>query len=201
MSIMEKSQSIWSILQYLDLRTFVSKLLYQLFSCNTYYLLELETHREMDPLPAKMSFNMNVATQLDMEQIFRKIGLSSGITAYELIARKRFHKIGFKYCWVARLNGTHDIAYMQWMITPQENHLLENLPLLHKLQPNEALLENAFTFEEYRGLGIMPAVMREIAGKAKSMGYGKVSTYVEKNNAASLRGCPKAGCRTKKQYL
>ena len=60
---------------------------------------------------------------------------------------------------------------------------------------DERLLEWAFTFEQYRGLGIMACAMAQIAERGTLTGARWVLTLVEKNNIASLKGCRSAGFR------
>ena len=86
-------------------------------------------------------------------------------------------------------------CYMQWLISSEYNDSILSrfnhvFPLL---APDEALLENAFTPEAYRGLGIMSFAMAHIAKKAESLNARWVITFVEKDNVPSLKGCKKAG--------
>jgi RimJ/RimL family protein N-acetyltransferase len=61
------------------------------------------------------------------------------------------------------------------------------------LQPDEALLEGAFTPQAYRGLGIMGAAMSLVAQRAADHGARWVITFVDEQNAASFKGCVRAG--------
>jgi RimJ/RimL family protein N-acetyltransferase len=69
---------------------------------------------------------------------------------------------------------------------------------LHKeLGGDECLFEFAYTFEAFRGLGVMGAALAEIIAQlikehpALQWGY----TYVLDDNIASLKGCRNAGFR------
>jgi GNAT superfamily N-acetyltransferase len=96
-------------------------------------------------------------------------------------------------CYLA-VSEDDDICYMQWLIDSSQNHLRPRRVGL-VLRPDEMLLEWAYTFEKYRGLGIMSYVMSELAASAKSMGARWLLTIVEENNLASLKGCRNAGFR------
>jgi L-amino acid N-acyltransferase YncA len=63
------------------------------------------------------------------------------------------------------------------------------------LQPDETLLEWAFTFPKFRGMGIMSHAMAELATLAGKAGARWALTIVEQSNLASLKGCKKAGFR------
>ena len=86
-------------------------------------------------------------------------------------------------------------CYFQWLMGPAHNAQIqaffqESFPLL---RPHEALLEGAYTPAQYRGMGIMPAAMAEIAERAAEIGARYVITFVDRLNIASLKGCKKAG--------
>jgi len=96
-------------------------------------------------------------------------------------------------CYLA-VTEQDDICYMQWLIDSSQNHLRpRRMGLL--LQPDEMLLEWAYTFEKFRGLGIMSYAMAELAAFAGKLGARWALTIVEKSNVASLKGCRNAGFR------
>jgi RimJ/RimL family protein N-acetyltransferase len=86
-------------------------------------------------------------------------------------------------------------CYMQWLLSPADNGFIRELGGFPPLAEGEALLENAYTPVAYRGLGIMSAAMARIAERARDLGARHVLTFVDDRNAASLRGCEKAGFR------
>ena len=57
---------------------------------------------------------------------------------------------------------------------------------LPELKKDEVLLENCYTFEKYRGKGIMPALVCELQKKAAGK-FQRMLTYVRQDNSASLR--------------
>ena len=76
-------------------------------------------------------------------------------------ARSRLPAInaGLKTCYLA-VSENEEICYMQWLIDSSQNHLRpRNVGLI--LQPDEMMLEWAYTFEKYRGLGIMASAMAQ----------------------------------------
>jgi RimJ/RimL family protein N-acetyltransferase len=97
-------------------------------------------------------------------------------------------------CWVA-VDAAGRIAYMQWLITPKDNARIREVwgGTFPQLQPDEALLEGAYTSEAFRGQGIMPHAMARIAESARGLGARWVITFVGDDNVASLKGCKKAG--------
>jgi hypothetical protein len=102
---------------------------------------------------------------------------------------------GLRTCYLA-VTDEGDISYMQWLVDPSQNHLRPRTVGL-TLQPDERLLEWAYTFEKFRNLGIMACAMAQIAEKGASAGARWALTLVDEDNIASLKGCRNAGFRRK----
>ena len=111
----------------------------------------------------------------------------------ELGWRKAFLDSGISQCFVAVDDRNGEPCYFQWLIGPEENDRLAPLKQFHRLAPDEALLENAYTPVHYRAKGIMPAAMAQIAEFARDSGLRYVTTFVGVENTPSLKGCMKAG--------
>jgi GNAT superfamily N-acetyltransferase len=88
-------------------------------------------------------------------------------------------------------------CYVQWLMLARQNDSIQRYfdGIFPLLAPDEALLEHAFTREDYQGLGIMPAAMARIAERAIPEGARRVITFVEEHNVAALKGCDRAGFR------
>jgi L-amino acid N-acyltransferase YncA len=84
---------------------------------------------------------------------------------------------------------------MQWIIYPDENDIIAKYYLnrFKLLKNNQILLENAFTFPRYRGLGLFAAVTSDLLEKAKDEGYKSAITYIRKNALDSLNEFMKQG--------
>jgi len=61
------------------------------------------------------------------------------------------------------------------------------------LQPDEALIEAAFTPTPFRRKKVMSAAMTSIAERARDMGCRRVLTVIGANNEPSLRGARASG--------
>jgi GNAT superfamily N-acetyltransferase len=97
-------------------------------------------------------------------------------------------------CWIAA-DFRGSVCYMQWLITAQDNGRIRDRwgELFPTLEPDEALLEGAYTAETHRGQGIMSHAMARIAAEAGKLGARRVITFVHHANIASLKGCERAG--------
>jgi hypothetical protein len=99
-------------------------------------------------------------------------------------------------CYVAE-TGDDSICYMQWLIAADQQDRLRPYFKgdLASYGGESVLLEFAYTFERFRGCGIMAAAMAEIAEQGLNLNARWALTYVKDDNIASLKGCAKAGFR------
>jgi hypothetical protein len=112
----------------------------------------------------------------------------------DLLERVRFCEAG-----VTTLYAAHDSAgapiYAQWLIRATEQERLHALTgnLFPRLQPDEVLLEGAYTFSNFRKLGSMADGMHQLLEIARREGATSAITYVTFDNVPSLRGCARVG--------
>ncbi len=99
-------------------------------------------------------------------------------------------------CYVAE-SESGEICYMQWLIGPSSNEAIRRIfgGRVPPLEPDEALLEFAYTFVAWRGKNVMPRAMALIAEQADGMGCRHVTTFVREENIPALKGCQRAGFR------
>src|SRR5439155_6160806 len=114
---------------------------------------------------------------------------------YVRMHRLRFLREGIGNCWVAARAEDDEPCYMQWLIGAADNERIAEYfdGIFPRLEPDEALLEYAFTPERFQGQGIMAAAMTQIAERASTLGATKVITFVDHANVAALKGCHRAG--------
>jgi GNAT superfamily N-acetyltransferase len=99
-------------------------------------------------------------------------------------------------CYVA-VTDDGSICYMQWLVGAEHQDRIRpffkgELRVFHS---DTVLLEFAYTFQRFRGLGIMAAAMAQIAERGGELGARWAITYVQSDNVASLKGCSNAGFR------
>jgi len=123
----------------------------------------------------------------------REPGLSDD-QVYARLGQARLLGSGLHTCHLA-VEPDGKACYMQWLILSNQNDRVRAFfgNLYPRLAPDEALLEGAYTPEAYRGQGIMAAAMAQIAERADQFGARWVVTFVDEGNAASLKGCARAG--------
>jgi hypothetical protein len=84
---------------------------------------------------------------------------------------------------------------MQYLILPDQNPKLERIfgGVIPALNPDEALLEFAFTLEPYRSLCVMPAFFESLVGAARGHGARSVVTYVPQAQSSMRRFAERIG--------
>lgn len=111
----------------------------------------------------------------------------------ELAWRRQMLKTGTPTCYVAVDQRDGRPCYVQWLLGAAQNPTIQKLGCFPTLKSDEALLENAYTPVNYRGMGIMAAAMALIAERAAEFDARYVLTFVGVDNIASLKGCERAG--------
>lgn len=121
-------------------------------------------------------------------------GRHDRLSARHRAASARLLASDIETCYVAVTEeGTP--CYMQYLILPSENDKVQAFfeGIFPRLAEDQALLEGAFTLEEYRGQGIMPFVMEDLAEKARNEGARRLITVVFSGNVPALKGCQRSG--------
>ena len=111
----------------------------------------------------------------------------------EAAVRRSFISKGARRGFVAVDERSQTPCYVQWLFGTEDNEFISRLGGFPPLEAGQALLENAYTPPNYRGLGIMSVAMALIAEQAATIGARSVFTFVGENNIASLKGCQRAG--------
>lgn len=108
-------------------------------------------------------------------------------------------------CFVAVDERSGRPCHIQWLTKRGYGDAVRRAGALPALADDEAMLENAFTPLDYRGLGVMAAAIHLIAERAAALGKRYLVAFVDADNHASLKGVERAGLtpwsiRTKRQF-
>jgi len=159
------------------------------------YGLRRDLSVPFEPAPAKIRLRIRPLQDSDLYKIFGHLAPpSSGEEAYQLYHRLNFLKSGIRTCYVATTEDDQP-CYMQWLIAASENEKMKKyfFGLHPPLAPDEALMEDAYTVESFRGQAIMPYAMARIAEQGRELGVRWVITFVNHKNPAAMKGCKRAG--------
>jgi RimJ/RimL family protein N-acetyltransferase len=126
-------------------------------------------------------------------------------TDVEWRLRASAHGILPSRCYVVVDDRSGRPRHIQWLTGPGYGHAIRRAGALPVLADDEAMLENAFTPVEYRGLGLMAAAVHLIAERARVLGKRHLLAFVDAGNVASLKAAGRAGLtpwstRTRRQF-
>jgi len=111
-----------------------------------------------------------------------------------LVQRQSLCAAGVQTLYVA-VDDSGEPIYAQWLVRTHEQEPLHRVTrgLFPQLAEGEALVEGAYTFANFRKLGVMPDGMSQLLLRARASGDRTVFTYVDEGNVPSLRGCARVG--------
>ena len=143
--------------------------------------------------PAKIKVVMEARDLRTFGGFEQELKQVSGSDAFQIYLRIRSRKAGVSTLYAANQAGGP--VFCQWLITPDEQEaLFAHSPHSYdRLKPDEVLIEGAYTFLSFRGMGVMTDGISQVLHIAHDLGARRAITYVAQDNAASLAGCARAG--------
>jgi hypothetical protein len=156
-------------------------------SINHYYIVYVNL-ADLAPAPPK-NLGASALQLVDPDEfyaLYDRVASLAGDDRWELMSRLLFYKSGFQNCHTMKANGA--IAYLQWLILPADNPLIEKSykRKFLRLNSKEVMIENSFTFPEYRGRGFLPFGTWHLLNSAKELGYKRAVAYVRKDRIDAL---------------
>jgi hypothetical protein len=188
-------KQIKSLLTQGHLASIIRKFKFRLWSETEYLGLLRDITKPFEARKAKIPLIIRPAEAGDIEKIkAMDVHRMSDREHLVFLTRLKLLNENLGTCYVA-VSADNDPCYIQWLIGADENDHMHSYfdGVFPRLDPDEVLLEAAFTFENYRGMGIMPDAMSRIAEKAVEYQATKVLTFVNENNIPALKGCKRAG--------
>ena len=149
-----------------------------------------------EPRRARAPVAMHPVDGVGFEGFERELEHAGPEDSVELARRIRLCRAGVAGLYVAA-DESGAPMYAQWLVRPDAQEPLHAVTggLFPHLGPDEALLEGAYTFAAFRGLGAMADGMHQLLAIAAAEGFGSAITYVAAANVASLKGCARVGFR------
>ena len=119
-----------------------------------------------------------------------------GEVVYTRLGVRRLLQSGISTCFVA-IGPDGKPCHLQWLITAKENPKLraEFGDLFPALEPDQAMIEGAYTPEPLQRLGVMAEATARIAARAPEFGARWVLGFTVERNHASLKAAMRAGFR------
>lgn len=152
-----------------------------------YYILDLRLSSLIRPEKSRFSYFLKTGEKSDFQFLVERIDRFDLNSRREIVSRLFFQQAGFRHCYFAKTPDGQPV-YMQWLIYPDENEIIAKhfRSRFYPLKPNQIMLENAFTFRRFRGLGLLPNISAELLTIARDQGYKTAVTYIQKNQIVSL---------------
>lgn len=102
---------------------------------------------------------------------------------------QRLRRFGSGCAFGVFVNG--ELAHIRWFLTQQHN--LRESPRVLELQPDEGEITASETFPQFRGRGLSPFAIQQVAALARERGIRRIYGKTTEDNVASQRSMTKAG--------
>ncbi len=162
-----------------------------------YTKLFLGLRCELESLPSVRNAKVEVRMEPQPTETFRGFeqerSSARGVDYLELLLRIGLCEGGVQSLYAAEQDGAP--VYAQWLVRAADQDTMHgHAPGRYpRLKPDEALLEGAYSFQDFRRMGVMADGMAQLLRIAAEEGARAVITYVAADNVASLRGCAAVG--------
>ena len=143
-------------------------------------------------VPGKVPIQMSARDARGFTGFDRELAETTGVNYLEVLLRTWMCARGIKALYAADSADGRPV-YAQWLIRRPDDWRLQNKPPHDALAEGEVLLEGAYTFVAFRGVGAMADGMGQVLRVARDEGSVAAITYVLADNVASLRGCARVG--------
>jgi L-amino acid N-acyltransferase YncA len=193
---LKKVRSAILLLKISGAKEFFNQLRRQIYSRALWIGMEKNMEGNAKALAeCKIEYYLRQASEEDMKEAFQKVKTESKESAYKLLYRKYLYECGCGNWYIARTADTDEPCFLQSVIRPEDNKLLDEgfgnwFP---RLNEDEILLEGAYTFENYRGNRLCHAVASDIIEIYREKGFKRMIAYYNNDNAASLKAGEKTG--------
>ena len=143
---------------------------------------------------SQIPYSLQSASPEAFRRILARLNGESGQDVFEILRRVSFYERGFDTCYLVSTESG-DVCHVVWLLSASHNDLIRTqYPSgMCKLEKDEVLLENIFTFPSYRSKGIMTSVTSDLANLAREQGFHRVLAYVDIENKTSLKAFLRAG--------
>ncbi len=160
----------------------------------TYLGLRSELGELPPPRPAKFEIRMEPRECPGFDGFADELRRARGRDCLQVVLLRRLCEAGVRELHVATAPDGSP-AYCQWVVGESNQDLLHaHSPGRHpRLARHEVLLEGAYTFTRFRGLGLMADGMWQLLTKARDAGARSAITYVATESVPALRGCARVG--------
>lgn len=169
------------------------------FSMNSYYLLWRNLASWEIKLRERRDICLHRLDEDSVKEIRRWIHRFNPASRREIFIRLMFYECGFRHAYIVRKKNGDPVS-LQWLVYPFENPLLEKYyqGMFYPLHSHQVMIENAFTFPDYRGIGLLSMMTIRLARIARNEGYKSCLAYISADNIISLNEFMSLGFKIRK---
>jgi hypothetical protein len=193
----------WRVLRRCPPGLVVRRLAGRIWGRRVFYELRAELGELEEPRSADIPIRMMPAGPGEMEAaLWAEAPAATGADYLQVMYLRRFLEARVEQPLVAH-SADGKPVYCQWLIRPRDHARLQAaMPGRYRdIATGEVLLEGAYTFLGFRGLGAMADGMSQLLRSAETEGYTHATTYVAADNPAALKGCARAGFRAFRAHV
>jgi hypothetical protein len=166
----------------------------QLLSRRLYLGLRCDLSALPEVPPARQPIEMVAQDAPSFTGFADELRVAEGADYVQALLRTWMCRSDVRTLYVARSDAGEPM-YAQWLVRRSDEwRMKSHMPGVHDaLAPGEVLLEGAYTFHAFRGIGAMADGMGQLLRIARDEGHRAAITYVGAENVPSLRGCARVG--------
>lgn len=196
MLFIKKIRCAFILLKVGALKVFFYQLRRQIYSRDMQIGLvkALDGHGKLS-FKCQIKYRLQQASEEDMNEAFQKVKTESQESAQKLLNRKWLYECGCGKWYIARTADTDELCYLQCIIRPQDNKLLDKdlKNWFPKLKEDEILLEGAYTLENYRRKGVSGSVLFDILEIYRKKGFKRLIGYIDNDRKTTLENMEAIG--------
>lgn len=163
----------------------------RVWSARTFMILRCELSRLGEPPSAKIPIEMQPVEPAKFTGFEEELSRVPRSEIPDLLSREKLRRRSVQGLYTA-FSDSGDPIFSQWLMRAGQANIPESI-LRAPLRDDEVLIEGAYTFSRYRGMGAMTAGMYQLLAFARDDGYRRAFTGVGIDNVPSLRGCHHVG--------
>jgi hypothetical protein len=177
----------WFIIRKLGFINVVQFVCETLFCVKYYYVLKLNLKKLNPRSVERTPRGTLVAIQpQDFEWIKTHLKNLPRHARREILSRINFYNKGFHNCYVMKTGD--DVACLQWLVEPKENPVIREFykRMFYPLHETQVMVDNVFTFPQYRGRGYQSIISRNLLELALDRGYTSAIVYIQNDRISTL---------------
>ena len=168
----------------------------RLYSQGQFYILRRDLTVPIETIHNDIPLRFRLLRQDDIPKfLYAEPSLIKIIDPLERLRLMNMFNVGFQNCYVTVIDDDKP-CHLCWLINSGENERIfhEFKGGIQPLAPDEVLIENTFTLEQYRRRGIQSWSIQKLIEKSAEIGAKSAFAYVRNSNTNSLKSFKKNGC-------